>query len=217
MVKLIYFAAEGSASKKFQINSFFMNMDLSNTEQTKRHKLPAFIRIATIGIILFTAFYGARHILSSGFLKGQRSTLYKCGDAVRVINLPDSSRIWMKPGSEVRVPDDFNLKSRKVFLRGEVYFSVKFNPGRPFFVIAGKTTAEVIGTEFIFRAREGSETDQVEVRSGMVAFYPTGHREKSIMVLDGERGIHDLKTDEFWSEIPSLQEETDWRKAGARF
>lgn len=62
--------------------------------------------------------------------------------------LSDSSRVWLNAGSELRYPDVFGKQQRLVYLKGEAYFEVSKNPGRPFIVNIGKTKIEVLGTQF---------------------------------------------------------------------
>lgn len=95
---------------------------------------------------------------------------YAAGDAVRRIDLPDGSRVWLRPNARLAAPERFDNSTRSVFLEGGAYFEVMGNPTLPFRV-EGPSGAhvEVLGTAF------GVESDvdiQVVVREGSVRLNP---------------------------------------------
>lgn len=77
-------------------------------------------------------------------------------DRLEVV-LGDGTRVWLNGGSELRFPLRFDGGSRAVAFRGEAYFEVAKEAGRPFVVETGGASVEVLGTSFNVSAREAEE------------------------------------------------------------
>lgn len=69
-----------------------------------------------------------------------------------MIVLEDSTRVWVNAESELRYPLHFGQNERVVELKGEAYFEVRHDPGRPFKVKTEFAETRVLGTEFNFQA-----------------------------------------------------------------
>lgn len=67
---------------------------------------------------------------------------------MRYITLPDSSTIYLNENSELRYGSDFGEDSREVYLKGEGFFDVRHQDGKPFKVHTGDVTTTVLGTAF---------------------------------------------------------------------
>lgn len=83
----------------------------------------------------------------------------------RTVTLEDGSELILNSASEVSVRMSPGLRSLNL-LQGEVLFSVKSEPARPFLVRAGNSEVNVTGTRFVVR-REPAET-VVTLLSGRV-------------------------------------------------
>jgi len=66
--------------------------------------------------------------------------------------LSDGSTIWLNASSSLRFPVAFAGRERVVELKGEGYFEVKGNASKPFKVMVGDKTVEVLGTRFSVNA-----------------------------------------------------------------
>ncbi len=64
------------------------------------------------------------------------------------IVLEDGTRVWLNSASSLKFPTRFTGDSRTVEMTGEAYFEVAKDPAKPFRVIAGEVTNEVLGTAF---------------------------------------------------------------------
>lgn len=60
--------------------------------------------------------------------------------------LPEGTRIWLNAASSISYAANFS--ERSVILTGEAYFEVAKNKGKPFKVVTGNQTLEVLGTHF---------------------------------------------------------------------
>ena len=86
----------------------------------------------------------------------------------QVIFLPDSSRVTLKAGSQIRYQYQANI--REIYLTGEAFFEVKKNKDQPFLVHAGKVITKVLGTSFTVKmAGDPSQAVEVAVKTGKVA------------------------------------------------
>lgn len=84
------------------------------------------------------------------------------------IILPDGTRVWLNAGSSLKFPVAFAGKSRKVYLQGEGYFEVSKNPLMPFYVNAGNSLVEVLGTHFNVNAYEDEDAVSTTLLEGKV-------------------------------------------------
>lgn len=85
----------------------------------------------------------------------------------KVYILPDSSKVWMRPGSSIRIAEDFNT-NRRVWLKGNSLFEVRKQNGHPFRVFIGKASIEVKGTSFL--VKQNKTSNEVTLFSGKVDF-----------------------------------------------
>jgi transmembrane sensor len=92
-------------------------------------------------------------------------------EPVRLVVLPDSSKVWLKGGSELRYQAGFMQKERSVWLKGTGFFEVskiKDANQQPlqFVVHTSQTAVTVLGTSFT--VDEDKEAVSVIVNTGMV-------------------------------------------------
>lgn len=84
----------------------------------------------------------------------------------RILLLPDSSRVWMQPGSTVRYARKFE-KERKVWFKGDATFEVVRKETQPFRVYIHEAFIEVKGTVFRVNSDEAVK-NEVTLLSGRV-------------------------------------------------
>jgi transmembrane sensor len=92
------------------------------------------------------------NVSSGDSVSSQSSTTYNTistpnGGQYQII-LPDGSHVWLNAASSLKYPTAFNAGVRKVQLKGEAYFEITKNPGKPFIVDATNHTVKVLGTHF---------------------------------------------------------------------
>lgn len=105
-------------------------------------------------------------------------------EEVKLINLPDGSRVWLNHQAVVSYPQTYNVENREVYLEGEAFFEVKKAEGKRFTVFTESTKTEVIGTSFNLRAIP-NEPVAVQVATGKVAFSSLKHGD-AIFLTPGE-------------------------------
>lgn len=87
----------------------------------------------------------------------------------KVIMLADSSRITLSPQAWIRYKANFGIvASRRIYMKGDVFFEVAKNKGKPFTVYSGYISTTALGTVFRVTAPEKGETIKVHLNEGKV-------------------------------------------------
>ncbi|TYZ07036.1 DUF4974 domain-containing protein [Hymenobacter lutimineralis] len=113
----------------------------------------------------------------------------QAGNVVRVVGLPDGSKVWLNRQSSLRYAAGFKAGKREVELQGEAFFEVTKNPQRPFTVLSSTSRTQVLGTSFNVRAYPGEDSVEVSVVTGKVAFGPRSAPADTVLLLPGRRGV----------------------------
>lgn len=135
------------------------------------HTLVASIAILLIiGSLLF--FYGNDEIGVENYINitAEKNQMYM---------LPDSTKVWMQPGSSIRFAKEFN-KHRKVWLEGNSLFEVSKHKGTTFQVHINNAFIEVKGTCFLVK-QEDAHRSEVTLFEGKVEFNVQSTSEKTVM------------------------------------
>jgi ferric-dicitrate binding protein FerR (iron transport regulator) len=66
----------------------------------------------------------------------------------KTLLLPDSSTVHLFPGASISIPDNYNQTERRIASTGRVFFEVKPDASRPFYVQCGQLRTRVLGTSF---------------------------------------------------------------------
>ncbi|MBX2925286.1 MAG: FecR domain-containing protein [Chitinophagaceae bacterium] len=106
------------------------------------------------------------------------------------IILPDGTKVWLNAGSSLRFPVAFTGKSRNVYLQGEGYFEVSKDPVMPFYVNAGNSLVEVLGTHFNVNAYEDEDAVSTTLLEGKVKVDQnavTGSTTGAVILKPGEQ------------------------------
>ena len=93
--------------------------------------------------------------------------------------LPDSTKVWMQPGSTIRYAKEFN-KDRKVWLEGNSLFEVSKHKGKTFQVHIDNAFIEVKGTCFLVK-QEDAHRSEITLFEGKIEFNVHSTSEKTVM------------------------------------
>lgn len=88
--------------------------------------------------------------------------------SISLIELPDSSKIWLNSDSELTYLDDKVNKRRLVNLKGEAYFEVTHRDDYPMEVSAGNLIIRDLGTSFNIKAYPDSPVVETSLIEGKV-------------------------------------------------
>lgn len=116
--------------------------------------------------------------------------------------LPDGTKVWLNSDSELTFPMDFIGDTRKVSVKGEVYFEVKPDKEHPFIVSAKEVEIEVLGTKFNVSAYGEDAQVVTTLTHGAVN---VGLGEASAKLQPGEQAVVNLEH----GKIIKKQVETD--------
>ncbi|MDR1221290.1 MAG: FecR domain-containing protein [Tannerella sp.] len=105
---------------------------------------------------------------------------------IRMIDLPDGSKVWMNAGSAVSYKN--NGRVRTVKLSGEAFFRVAPDTLKPFTVETGTIIAEVLGTEFNIEDYPDSPRTAATLNTGRIRIRLPGDRD-AVYVLDPGRQL----------------------------
>ncbi|GAA0553305.1 FecR family protein [Chitinophaga japonensis] len=86
----------------------------------------------------------------------------------KLMTLPDGSRVWLAPNSELQYPEDYMEQRHVKLTAGEAFFDVTHNAEQHFTVMADSLQIEVLGTSFNVRAYQKLPDWLVAVSSGKV-------------------------------------------------
>jgi transmembrane sensor len=78
----------------------------------------------------------------------QWDTIYNVGGNVRLVSMPDGSRVWLNAYAQLAYRSDYNDTTRELWLKGEAYFEAAKDDARPFTVHAGELATTALGTSF---------------------------------------------------------------------
>lgn len=110
------------------------------------------------------------------------------------LTLSDGTKVWLNAESSLTFPTQFDGDVREVQLKGEAYFEVAkvYKRGRkstnrmPFYVHAGDTKVEVLGTHFNVMAYQESSRMETTLLEGLVRVV-NGNREK--LLAPGQQAL----------------------------
>ena len=102
--------------------------------------------------------------------------------AVKVITLPDSSKVYMNSMSELSFDNSFGDNTRSLSLKGEAFFKVTKDKFKPFVVNTYNATITVLGTSFNVNAT--TKNIKVIVKTGKVS---VSNHNTSVTLLPGDK------------------------------
>ncbi len=111
--------------------------------------------------------------------------------------LPDGSKVFINKNSELSYVSDKN--SRRVKLKGEVFFEVVHNEKQPFEIVINDVVIKDIGTAFNVKALPNDNTIEVVVESGEVHFYTS--TDSGLNLTKRQKAIYTIATKQFVKSV----------------
>lgn len=93
----------------------------------------------------------------------------------KMILLPDSSRIWMAPNSELKYPEHYASMRNIILVSGEAFFDVRPDALHQFTVQADSLEVAVLGTSFNVRAYRNLPGLNIAVNTGKIRVTRSGN------------------------------------------
>lgn len=160
------------------------------------------ILLDTSRCIVYTARQDGSRVLVYNTLRVPRCCEYH-------LVLADGTQVWMNSESELRFPVDFVGQERRVFLKGEAYFQVAKDTGKPFRVEAGEMQVEALGTGFDVNAYRDGDRYMATLVEGRVRV-SRGQTEGGQVLNPGEQAI--LQGGELSIAKVNTEDVTGWKE-----
>jgi ferric-dicitrate binding protein FerR (iron transport regulator) len=125
------------------------------------------LRIAAAFIVFFAISVPAYFLLKDNFQTANDSIRLVADMNVSIYDLPDGSRVFLKNGTEINIPENFQEK-RNVKLIGEAFFDIMADPAHPFIIDTENARITVLGTSFNVKENRKMNETEILVESGKV-------------------------------------------------
>ena len=197
-------------SVKLQLNS---KSNHTTVKQLFFSKIQYAAAVLFIPILLFSAYL----IYQNSKLKQENNVIAEAQSGIVhtveafpgskiVVDLPDSSRVWLNSGSKLKYPVRFDQEKREVELTGEGYFEIS-KSNVPFLVNNVGSTVKVYGTEFNLDTYDESQISLALVE-GKVSVL---HQNKEYFLKPGQLAEFASNTRRLSINQVELDEYTSWR------
>ncbi|MCH7408506.1 FecR domain-containing protein [Belliella sp. DSM 111904] len=157
---------------KTQIKAALYQNILQRIDHKKANRRRVIRLITTLAACISIGFYGLFNILNQteaqeNMLIHEVLTFSNEEGMIKMIKLPDGSKVYLHHNSEIEVNPDFS-NSRSISLKGKAFFDVVPNPSLPFVIKTENLETKVLGTSFSISAYQGMP-ESVGVKTGKVA------------------------------------------------
>ncbi len=146
---------------------------LSTPRMVNFYKWATVISIITVSIFISATFFKPNQNTSVPVKPVMQVVTAHKGERVHLV-LADGTKILLNGDSKLKIPQHFSDSTREVYLKGEAYFEVAHQPGKPFLVHAGHTVTRDLSTRFVVRSYPESGRTRVIVSEGKVAMHEAG-------------------------------------------
>ena len=186
----------------FQWERFKFKKDRLNNRLSKtRNIYRAISAIAAVAILIV----GLVVVINS---ISKKVTTYSTDASTLEVKLPDNSLVFLNKNSSLKVPKQFNNKTRTVELTGEALFEVEKNQNIPFIVeLEEGLLVKVLGTTFNLRTYISDKTFELKVLAGKVVFEKD---ENHIIIEKGREISYNVATQSFSNSKPINKNMIAW-------
>lgn len=157
--------------------------------QRRKHKqiVFSFLRYAAIGLFLITGtWFYALHYFRPASQNLFTEIQVPKGQHVH-ITMPDGTEAWLRSRSKIKIPTEFEGKTRVVELDGEGFFSVAKNKQKPFIVKTKEYNISVLGTQFNVFAYSDSPSFEANLLEGSIHVYGSEKQDSGIYLKPNEK------------------------------
>jgi transmembrane sensor len=130
--------------------------------------------------------------------------------------LSDNSKVWLNSESTLKYPVSFGSGSREIELEGEAYFEVTKDKKRPFRVVTGNQTVQVLGTSFNVSSYS-KETIYTTLVEGEVEVYKTLNLASNTLLTPEYQSVFSRNTGSIEKKKVNVREFTAWKDGNFLF
>lgn len=168
---------------------------LRPVEPRKQRRIFGFVRYAAVLIIAVSL----AAVLC--YRQGRNSWMGQLADAsmnvpmgsTMALRLPDGTQVNLNGGSTLSYPQSFGLKSRKVKLSGEAYFTIVHHTDQPIEILTSKMTVRDIGTKLNITNYPEDSQARIVIDEGSVEL-KTGNDTQASIIVAGQEAIIDKRS-----------------------
>jgi transmembrane sensor len=124
------------------------------------------------------------------YSKNQITAVKTFDKDIRLLCLPDGTRVWLNQNTKIEYPSEFSGKYREITLKGEAFFEVKRDVAHPFIISSGAIKTTVLGTSFNIKAYNDDQPE-VNVRTGKVKVESD---ENIVFLIRGDKAVYKAET-----------------------
>jgi ferric-dicitrate binding protein FerR (iron transport regulator) len=136
---------------------------------------------------------------------------------IKKIDLPDGSSVWLNSESTLILQEQFDGKSRNVYLIGEAYFKVRKNPKKPFLVNTSEMVVKVLGTSFGVRNYQNDPDICTSLVEGSVQLLNKVNPRNSVILSPSEEALLTKSNGELTVSPQQNSLIAPWREGRFRF
>lgn len=122
--------------------------------------------------------------------------------------LADGTQVWLNAASSLRYPTSFTGTERTVELKGEAYFEVAKDKGKPFKVLVNDMNVKVLGTHFDVMAYDDEEAIQTTLLEGSVQLT---QGPAQTFLIPGQQGVLKKGAGVFQVRTVNLNDVVSWK------
>jgi len=124
------------------------------------------------------------------------------------VTLPDGTVVWLNACSAISYNQDFGKKTRRINMKGELFFEVRKDFSKPFLVCTDNLTYHVTGTSFNVYSFDNDNIESLVLVDGAVTLEFGNHRTE---VKPGEIVEFDKTVRKLSSQQTNTAIHTNWR------
>ena len=183
----------------------------SNTREKRRKS--SLLRWKSIAAIFIFISSGLLYVLIKHSANTETTDLIELYTQIAEVDslyLPDGSVVYLNSTTTILYPEEFNGKTRSVYLIGEAAFNVRKNPNKPFIVKTSDCNITALGTHFNVEAYPNEKSITATLLSGSIAV-DNLKEEKRTILEPSQQYIYDKSTARFSVSNVDLSTITSWQ------
>ncbi len=168
-------------------NRTCQRIGIPTPEAVRRRKLVYRWVSGIAATVLICGFLLGTHLWNSRFEGIDLERVYASAGNSKMVTLPDSTKIYLKPASTLFYEAKDFARNRKVHLFGEAYVEVTKDAKHPFLVECNNATIRVLGTKFNIQSHESDSEFEVMLYEGRVDVESEfNHKQLEVLMAPGD-------------------------------
>lgn len=189
-----------------------LHYEINTKQEIPRRRVSKFInsfsRIAAVLILPLLVYMGISLYRNSDKENGTWVEIKAPGWTRAQFMLPDSTSVWLNSNSTIKYRSNY-IRNREVIIKGEAFFDVTENKGRPFKVLADEVVVTVLGTKFNIASYEDENDIEVVLEEGKLVFTDKS-RQQSYVMKPYELIVYNKERKDFSVETVQAEKYSSW-------